>query len=374
MKNFGLPQGCNPRCRGCSHRGFTKDQSLFQKQEFVKKTLKTWEHLVRPIVSVEEDLRWNYRTSVTLAAEWDGKKWLFGTKSMDEVIPIHNCPVHSQFVNKTIELLSPILPAFDKFPLAFIVMSKAQCTLILKQKPFFEFDWLTDLLRENLKHVGIDGFWIHFNPSSGRRLFGKGGWVKLFGNNYSLDSQGLVYGPTAFQQQISNLYLETLSRAEEFLKPNNNSAIVDLYCGTGTSLKRWDKHNVQSIGIESGAEAVECAKINAPKSLILRGMCRLRVPQMANWTEQMRTIEGREILLYANPPRTGVENDVLEWLVKSGKPQRIAYLSCSPGTLSKNLLYLTKNGYEVAEILPYDFFPQTHHVECLAFIARNNKQ
>jgi 23S rRNA (uracil1939-C5)-methyltransferase len=370
MYNLGLGPGCNPRCRGCSHRGFSKKQSLHQKQDFVQKTLITWESLIMPIVSVDEEYRWNYRTSVTLAAEWDGYRWLFGTKSIDEVIPIHNCPVHNLMVNNAIATLSQVLPPFDKFPLAFLVISKAQCTLILKQKPYYQFEWFTDKLKASLQDVEVESFWIHFNPSAGRRLFGKGGWVKLFGSNFSFDLQGLVYGPTSFQQQIPSLYYESLFKAVDFLKPNTNTSIIDLYCGTGTSLTHWDIHNAQSLGVETGADAVECAKINAPKSEILRGTCRLRIPQIAKWTDNQRNIEKKVILLYANPPRSGIEDDVLKWIVSEGKPERIAYLSCSPGTLNKNLLYLTSNGYRVDEITPFDFFPQTYHVECLALVSR----
>ncbi len=50
-----------------------------------------------------------------------------------------------------------------------------------------------------------------------------------------------------------------------------------------------------------------------------------------------------------------------------------AYLSCSPGTLRKDLLTLTQNGYEVTKLIPFDFFPQTIHVECLALLEYSQK-
>jgi len=45
---------------------------------------------------------------------------------------------------------------------------------------------------------------------------------------------------------------------------------------------------------------------------------------------------------------------------------RLAYLSCSAGTLARDLSVLEAAGYRVTGIEPYDFFPLTHHVETLA--------
>lgn len=369
MDILPLKEGCNPECRGCSHRGWSKEKSLSQKQNFIAKTLNQWVDVIHPIQTVEDEKRWGYRTSVTLAADWVDSKWQFGTKSLDNVIPIHTCPVHNPLVNKTIEVLAPHLPPKNTFALAYLVITKAQCVLIVKQKPLTKFEWLTKELIGELKTVGIDGFWVHFNPSAGRRLFEKYGWVQLFGKKLSVDSYGLVYGPTSFQQQIQELYHKTLDQAEGFLNPDNFSSIVDLYCGTGTSLRRWRNRNIQCIGVENSAEALECAAINAGGVQLLRGACRFRIPQLSHWVVQQLFLR-KKIILYTNPPRTGMEPEVLEWIVKVAKPERIAYLSCSPGTLYKNLNVLCQNRYKVVNINPYDFFPQTHHVECLALIER----
>jgi tRNA/tmRNA/rRNA uracil-C5-methylase (TrmA/RlmC/RlmD family) len=344
---------------------------LAQKYDFVKRTLANWAQLVNPIESVTDNDRFGYRTSVTLAAEWNGEQWLFGTKSMDTVVPIHHCPVHHPLVNRTIDILSFTLPSQADFPLAYLVLSKAQCTLIVKQKSKGDTTWFTHSLKENFASIGIEAFWIHYNPSAGRRLFEKGGWVKLLGNNLSVDSHGLWYGPTAFQQQIFQLYEKSLIRAETFLNPNSNTAIIDLYCGTGTSLNRWRKADAACLGVESGGESVECAKLNAPEAQILRGTCRLRVPQVTERVIEMRR-QQKDILLYANPPRQGMEPEVLDAIVNIWKPNRIAYLSCSPGTLNKNLKFLSERGYQVDSLSPFDFFPLTYHVECLAFAIRKD--
>jgi 23S rRNA (uracil1939-C5)-methyltransferase len=51
-------------------------------------------------------------------------------------------------------------------------------------------------------------------------------------------------------------------------------------------------------------------------------------------------------------------------------PKAILYVSCDPVTLARDLGWLTKNGYEIEKIICLDFFPNTYHVESLAFLRR----
>lgn len=53
--------------------------------------------------------------------------------------------------------------------------------------------------------------------------------------------------------------------------------------------------------------------------------------------------------------------------------ERIAYVSCDPGTLGRDLGYLAEKGYRVTEVQPVDMFPQTAHVECVVLITRADK-
>ena len=74
--------------------------------------------------------------------------------------------------------------------------------------------------------------------------------------------------------------------------------------------------------------------------------------------------------LVVDPPRKGLHKDVVT-IIKNKKPKKIAYLSCNPATLARDLKLLCKdNIYSISKIQPIDFFPQTTHVECLALLER----
>jgi 23S rRNA (uracil1939-C5)-methyltransferase len=364
-----IREGCVERCPGCSHRLMTMQESLVQKEGWLRTQLGEWKELVESIRSEEESGRWEYRRKILLTARCENHRWNFGMIRRDEFIAIPGCPVHAEVTQKLIRLLISVLPPDDVFPLAYLHQSDALVTLVLKTKVKPPVDWLTEDVIQELKSMGIQGISVHLNPSAGRRMFAKGGWHLMWGKDHAFNQAGLLYGRTSFSQLIHRLHSESVDEAEAFLHPCPEDCVVDLYCGIGSSLVRWVNRGSYAMGIETGGEAVECALRNAPGAMVLRGTCRQRLPQLQQWIES-RHKTGRQKLLYANPPRTGIEPEVLQWVTGGMIPGRIAYLSCSAGTLRRDLEIITAAGYEVKRIIPYDFFPQTHHVECLVLAER----
>jgi 23S rRNA (uracil1939-C5)-methyltransferase len=364
---LALPPGCEERCPGCTHRRFTAAASEAQKMDWLRRRLAPWAEQLQSLATVAEAERWGYRRKVCLSVIWsDAAGWQFGLWRRDELIPIPDCPVHGALIRALVHSLMKVLPPQPQFPLAFFVQSGAQATLIVKTHQVTSLDWLAELPWDTLTAGGLEGLWLHRHPAAGRRLFARNGWQLLWGEPRSRDGFGLIYGPTAFQQLIPALYDRALATAEAFLAPTAASGIADLYCGIGASLMRWAAYDARVIGVELGGEAVDCARLNAPAAAILRGKCADRIPQLRDWAQQSAAPR----LLYVNPPRTGLESEVLGWAVNEFRPERLAYLSCSAGTLSRDLSGLAGAGYAVEALHPYDFFPQTHHVETLALLRR----
>lgn len=369
QQKIPLLPGCPPECRACRHRQFTQEESLNQKAAFLATKLHPWSNLIAPVRSLNGTARWGYRNKTTLGVQFVQEQWQWGLWRRDELLHIPHCPVHRREINLIINALMASLPPFD-FGLRWLVMSGKQLTMVVKSKELSLTTWPDTKLIDQLKQLGLQGLWLHLNPSTGKRIFGKGGWKLLWGQEVSTDESGLLYGPAAFSQLIPELYDQALNEAFAFLNPDQSSAMIDLYSGSGSSIKRWSDAGAQVIGVEAVPEAVNLARRNVPEVGVLTGTCTQRLPQLQAWCET-QTKTGKSLLLYANPPRTGIEAEVLHWIAWQLKPLRIAYLSCSPGTLSRNLEHLTERGYSVKNLIPFDFFPQTHHIETLALIERS---
>jgi tRNA/tmRNA/rRNA uracil-C5-methylase (TrmA/RlmC/RlmD family) len=345
------------------------EESLGQKFRFIRKILAPWKDLVEPVQSTAPAKRLGYRRKTVLHAAWKNDHWIFGLLHREELIPIPDCPIHSKEINLISALLGESLPGPELFPLVYFVQNNNQLSLIIRSKSCENFDWMTEELKFRLSDCGLEGLWVHCNPAAGRRLFEKTPRILAWGQAWSKDEQGMQYGPQSFQQLIPELYHQSLQTASEWLEPGHRTAVVDLYSGTGNSMRYWTEKGSETIGVELGGEAVASAALNVPGSIVLRGKCEERIPQLSTWASEKRG-KGKEVVLYANPPRTGIDQLTLEWIINSLKPGRIAYLSCSPGTLGKNLNQLSAAGYEPVRILPLDFFPLTRHVETLVLIEK----
>ncbi len=360
---------CPRECPGCAHRNLDAEQSAAQKTAWLESRLTPWAEKLAPIRMLSEEERWGYRDKICLSAGYGPDGWRIGLRRDREIVSIFDCPVHTPRIRAALQTFRDILPGNTTFPLAYYVQSGAQVTLVLKTKTLPDSGFIqTADVTDRLKDCGIEGVWIHLHPSAGRRVFAKTGWHLVWGVPRSRDADGAVYGPTAFQQATPSLYEDALDAAETFLSPLPGDRIVDLYCGIGKTLMRWAKRNAAAIGVELAAEAIDCAKTNAPAAGLLRGSCAHRIPHLTDWLMDSGSGSERR-LLYANPPRTGMEPEVCRWITDVCRPERMVYLSCSAGTLHRDLRSLTTAGFTVTRIIPYDFFPNTLHVETLVLLA-----
>ena len=85
--------------------------------------------------------------------------------------------------------------------------------------------------------------------------------------------------------------------------------------------------------------------------------------------EQVLPVLERHVdLAVVDPPRAGLERAALEALVNL-HPEKIAYVSCDPATLSRDAKRLLAAGYRLEEVTPFDLFPQTYHIESISLFS-----
>lgn len=153
------------------------------------------------------------------------------------------------------------------------------------------------------------------------------------------------------------------NKVKEYLKPNKNDTVLDLYCGTGTiGIFISDKvKNV--IGIEINESAVKDARENAKMNDIknIEFIC-----GDAGLESKKLKIKPNSIIV--DPPRAGLNKIAIDTILNFS-PDRIVYVSCDPMTLVRDLNIL-KEHYTIEEVTPFDMFPNTYHVECCVALTK----
>jgi len=104
---------------------------------------------------------------------------------------------------------------------------------------------------------------------------------------------------------------------------------------------------------------------------VLRGDAQTLLGGLLSGPDAGEAAEGGVLLV--DPPRTGLTPGVTRHIARSAFPL-VLYLSCDPRTHARDLSDMVRSGpWKVREIQPFDMFPQTFHVECLAVVQRESR-
>ena len=173
--------------------------------------------------------------------------------------------------------------------------------------------------------------------------------------------------PQAFFQvnppQTEVLYAEALKAAG--VTPNSRLRVLDAYCGAGTISLAAARRGAEVTGIEIVPPAIENAKANARLNGIpnARFIC-------ADAAREIPRLLGRGQRFDAailDPPRKGADAALLQALAQA-KIHTLAYVSCNPATLARDLKLLSPS-YTLQYAQPVDMFPWTGHVETVCLLT-----
>ena len=192
-----------------------------------------------------------------------------------------------------------------------------------------------------------------FNPEV-RIETGQKHYMEAIGNNrFSVSS------PSFFQVNVHQA-ARAAEVVREGLALGQDDVLLDAYTGVGTFAVLLAPHARKVIAVEESAAAVADARENASNTP--------NVEFVLGRTEAVLGKLGlRPDAVVLDPPRSGCQPAALSSLIDLA-PQRVAYVSCDPETLARDLRVLRDGGYVLDRVVPIDMFPQTHHVECVALL------
>jgi 23S rRNA (uracil1939-C5)-methyltransferase len=202
-------------------------------------------------------------------------------------------------------------------------------------------------------------------------------------------SLAIVAGGVSFEVSVSSFFQGNLFLLDSFLEEIRTALraalgkeegdalplrALDLYAGVGFMTRPLLEVAAEAGGaVEvTAVEIDESASQSLSKNLSLwssTGFPRARAVRTTaeSFLHSLKSSSPVDLLV-ADPPRTGLSPAVCAGILRLA-PRHLLMVSCDPPTFARDLAGL-KARYAIERLTLFDLFPQTHHVETIALLAR----
>jgi len=373
------------KCGGCQWQHVRYDYQLEAKRNQVIQALQRIggfaEPPVEPVLSAGTPLAYRNKATFPLARSTAGQVQAgYYQKGSHHLINLNQCPIQDARLNP---LLAEIKQ--DLHDRGWSIYNEAQHRCKLRHLALrigrrtgeqlltlVTADWNLPGLEEQIqtwrdRYPDLVGVCLNLNRDRTNAIFGAETRC-LSGREYLYEVfAGLTFqiAPETFFQVNTEAAEALLYDMQRTLNLQGNELLVDAYCGIGTLTLPLAQQVNRAIGFEIQATAIAQAQQNAEIN---------HIPNAEFWVGDVEPVlpglgEQPDVVVL-DPPRKGCSPKVLSTLIAQA-PAQIAYMSCNPATLARDLKVLCQSGdYRLTRVQPADFFAQTAHVECVAYLVR----
>lgn len=352
------------RCGGCQLMHLTYPKQLEIKRQRVIDALERIGKIDAPVFPcLPSHSTLAYRNKIQLPV----KKDVFGlyARNSHDLVEVDACPIHCTLGEEVYKAAGAMLKRSPISGLRHLLIKSALRTnealvILVTDHPPTPQDILVaeELLAS---HPAIKGVVHNLHEGKENVILGPS-FTTLSGIGSIQEKLGnLIFQITAGSFfQVNPAQAELLyEKALEFGELIGNETVLDAYCGVGTLSLYFAKKAKKVLGVECVPQAIENARANAAINNIDNVSFTLDTSE-----HFIKTLSSIDLILL-NPPRKGCERAFLDNIGRLA-PKKVVYISCDPATLARDLAHLQSFGYKVEAVQPFDMFPQTAHVECVA--------
>jgi 23S rRNA (uracil1939-C5)-methyltransferase len=354
------PDRCAPECvyfglcGGCQLQYITYSRQVRLKEEILSDCIKRIAKIEKGLSSsMVGSSPWNYRLRAQFKIA-HGRVGFYMEKSRD-VVDIEACPLMSEEINRFLAGARALTRNIDAGEIhisfgdgAFALLKTAHDAALSRK------DW--SKLSEDFMDNGFSGIVIQMPGRRAVRLGKQFLTLKLENLNYTVS-------PPTFIQSHWSLNQAVVGYLKNTLQPLKGQRVMDLYSGAGNFSLPLAVDADQIFAVEENADAVKDGRRNAEINGI-NNCVFIKAPV------DSAVIKSDIDILIMDPPRPGLTDKTIKNVI-SALPGKIAYISCNPTTLARDLKKLSVH-YDIESIRMIDFFPQTYHIESLALLGRKN--
>ena len=365
-------------CGGCPWGSMSREAQLAAKEENLRSTLgrigrftpEEIDNLVKPIRFAKDE--WGYRNKIELAPIHQNGKFSLGMHGRDpqQVIRVDKCPL---FEKKYPKALKGVIGALsylgnsrdleiERVGIRASRRTRALEIALWTPTGAFPRAQVSRVLGDSLKPSSV----VRVMSKGDRRarkvagveaLLGEGSWTESIAQE-----QMRLSAPSFFQVNTAaaEILIELVIDA---LQPQENEVAVDLYCGAGTFTLPLARRCEYVAAVESYGPAVRDLRRNLETA-------RLDNVDVIGGDAVREFPDEEADLLVVDPPRAGLAPEAID-LIASTPARAVAYVSCDPATLARDLRRFCDQGTFVpVSATPVDLFPQTFHCETVVHLVR----
>lgn len=333
------PHYTQDHCGGCQLQHLAYDAQLAAKRRIVGDALRRIGRLDVPDPEIVEAIEeYRYRAKITLTARRAGERVL-GLHRYDRpgsVFPLDDCHITDVRLMALWRELRPLL--------GLLPAKLARLTLRLDR------EGRRHIVAESPGEAWQDAERVRTALPDGERVVCW--WHPPDGAPRVVAGPRTGYPATAFEQVNPEMGALARRWVMEQLGDVRDRVVWDLYGGVGDTAVLLAQQGAQVVSVDADERAVDWARAR-PDGMGIRFL--------AGRAEDVLSTLPEPHAVVVNPPRAGLHWDITIRL--TGSPvARLAYLSCDPATLARDLSRMIVN-YRIAAIRAFDLFPQTAHVE-----------
>ncbi|MFH1395333.1 MAG: TRAM domain-containing protein [Candidatus Omnitrophota bacterium] len=310
-------------CGGCQYQHVKYEAELSYKAEQVQEILSRMggfkEYIFEGITP--SPVHYGYRSSVTLHRSFQGYGYF--TRDNRTVIAVDKCLLAAEGINGA---------------LGRINASETKKDITVKCDK-------------------AGGVWISGHP--GHRFF-KDSFMRT----------ELTFSPLAFSQPNRKVASLMVKKLREWIMQEQRETLFDFYSGVGFFGILMRDLFKSVVGVEDSRVAVSCAGTTKKDLSIgnIRFYCAAVEEKALACYEKLK---GKVNTLILDPPRTGIDKDLILRLAELKDAQSLYYISCDPAILARDAAMLTQSQlWKLERVACFDMFPRTKHIESIAVFKK----
>ena len=374
------------RCGGCSLQHCSSAMQLELKRDLVQQSLSRLAKLETSVEAVwgcEQGFGYRNRALIPLERAEDGRlRAGYYRRGSHKIVNLNHCPVLDPRIDALIE---PIKKDLEKtgWPVDVNLSAKGGLRHLALRVGSATGEILITLVSSHRQLKGLESLaqrWMERWPE----VVGVGLNVQPKASNVVMGPETDLIAGRAWLLEIfdgielriaaDTFFQVNTAQAQRLVEPlrqffaaGKSATVIDAYSGIGTYSLPLARSGLKVLGLEVHPLSVRQATANAERNGITTAFFE-QADVAAVLAERLKMTGS----LLVDPPRKGLSAEALGAIL-DGTPDRLAYISCNPSTLARDLQQLCgeEGGYRLETVQPVDFFPQTSHVETLALLTHS---